>query len=232
MHQKLRLIFFTLLGILGIHGNAFAGDDEVKDLGMLPGDFSISVGAGKNKFFHDEFELVAPYMANLSLDYVLFKNFELGIEYAPVFFSDRNTVNFVNTAPNVDRNFGGMQCIGGNLKYGIYNDYGVLAYLSAGGKYSLLDRNQYTEGNFREIDGEGYYFSGGIGVRYQLGNEHGDVFPWFFEMSVLYTRSQFKVTEYRFNEEVQPKTSSGWNDLDFNGIDVIIRFGYRFRKKN
>ena len=210
---------------------SYAGEDDDKDLGMLRNDFSISIGAGKNKFFEDEFEFVAPYMANLSLDYVLFKNFELGLEYSPVFFSDRSNVNFANTGPAKNRNFGGIQSLGGNLKYGIYNDYGVLAYLTAGGKYAVLDRNQYDEGDLREIDGEGHYFSGGFGVRYQLGNEHGDVFPWFFEMSVLYTRTHFNVLHYSINEEVQPKSSEVWDDMDFNGIDVIIRFGYRFRKK-
>lgn len=229
MSQLISRILFSVM-LLGLVSTVGYAQDE-KDFGLQKNDFSFSIGAGKNKFFHDEYELVAPYMVNVSLDYAFLNKFEVGIEYSPVFFADRSNVNFVNVSAEKNTNFGGIQNLGGNLKYGVYNDYGVLAYLVGGGKYGVLNRNQYIEGDLRELDGEGYSIVAGIGVRYQLGDEYGDVFPWFFEMSLLYSRNTFNITNYTLNEEVQDRRFDSWNDLKYNGLDVVIRFGYRFRKK-
>lgn len=206
--------------------------DEQKDYGMQKGDFSISVGAGKNVYFDEEFEFVAPYMVPVSVNFALMNKLELGLRYAPVFFADRSNVTFEN-ATSVAKNhkFGGVQAFGGDLKYAIYNDYGVMAFISGGGMYNIMNKNEYDAGALVEIDGVGYSILGGIGVRYQLGDDDGDLFPWYFEMALYYSRVKYDITDYKRDSVVQEQTSKRWNDLNFNGLDVTISFGYRFRSK-
>jgi len=206
--------------------------DEQKDYGMQKGDFSISVGAGKNVFFDEEFEFVAPYMLPVSVSLALLNKLEIGVRYAPVFFADRSNVTFENaTSSAKNHKFGGIQAFGGDLKYAIYNDYGVMAFVSGGGMYNILNKNEFDAGLLYEIDGVGYSITGGLGARYQMGDDDGDLFPWYFEMGLYYSRIKYDITNYQLDGVVQPETSRRWNDLNFNGLDVTISFGYRFRSK-
>ncbi|MFT6746798.1 MAG: hypothetical protein ACJAZ2_001142 [Glaciecola sp.] len=221
-----------LMMSLFLFSSVLKAADEQKDYGMQKGDFSISVGAGKNVYFDEEFEFVAPYMVPVSVNFALMNKLELGLRYAPVFFADRSNVTFEN-ATSVAKNhkFGGVQAFGGDLKYAIYNDYGVMAFISGGGMYNIMNKNEYDAGALVEIDGVGYSILGGIGVRYQLGDDDGDLFPWYFEMALYYSRVKYDITDYKRDSVVQEQTSKRWNDLNFNGLDVTISFGYRFRSK-
>lgn len=205
--------------------------DDEKHYGMQKGDFTISFGAGKNIFFDDAFELVAPYMIPVNFGYALANRWEVSLEYSPVFFADRSNVNFENTNALKNHNFGGIQSFGGQVKYAIYNDYGVMAYLAGGGKYNFLNKNEYRDDRLLETAATGYNLTGGVGVRYQLGDDHGDLFPWFFDLGLYYSRIQYDVNSFHQDGVLQPKTESGWNNLSFNGLDVVISFGYRFRSK-
>ena len=80
-------------------------------------------------------------------------------------------------------------------------------------------------------DALSYNWSFGGGIRYQLGNEYDDVFPWFFDISLVYTRYNINTTAYKINTISQPKGEGYWNDLKFGSLDVIMRFGYRLRFK-
>ena len=81
-----------------------------------------------------------------------------------------------------------------------------------------------------EVIGEGYNWSFGGGIRYQLGNEYDDVFPWFFDISLVYTLHNINTTaqnQYYFTT----KGEGIGTDLKFGSLDVIMRFGYRLRFK-
>lgn len=230
MNQRiLNIIFFLLLGVISLP--LAAEEENTDDFGLQAGDFGLSVGAGKNIFFNEEFELVAPYMIPVALNFAVANKVELTAEYMPVFFADRSNVNFENTNALKNHNFGSIQGFGGEVKYAVYNDYGVMAFLSGGGKYNILNKNQYRDDQLQELDGTGYNLTAGLGVRYHLGDEHGDVFPWYFEMGIYYNRIKYEISNYKLDGEVQPTTDSHWNDLNLNGLDVAIRFGYRFRNK-
>ncbi|MFT6717154.1 MAG: hypothetical protein ACJA0Q_001805 [Saprospiraceae bacterium] len=206
--------------------------DEQKNYGMQKGDFSFSVGAGKNVYFDEEFEFVAPYMIPVSINLALMNKLEIGLRYAPVFFADRNNVTFENaTSTAKNHKFGGVQAFGGDVKYAIYNDYGVMAFLSGGGTYNIMSKNEYDNGFLKEIDGVGYSITGGIGARYQLGDDDGDLFPWYFEMGLYCSRMKYDITNFEVDGLVQPNTESRWDDLNFNGLDIVISFGYRFRSE-
>jgi hypothetical protein len=207
-------------------------EEDTKDYGMQKGDFSISVGAGKNVYFDEEFEYVAPYMVPASINFAFVNMLEIGLRYVPVFFADRSNVTFENaTSSAKNHNFGGVQSFGSDLKYAVYNDYGVMAFVSAGGMYNLMNKNEFDNGLLNEIKGEGYSITGGAGARYQMGDDDGDLFPWYFEMGLYYSRIKYEISDYQLEGVVQPKTESHWNDLNFNGLDVAISFGYRFRSK-
>lgn len=231
MITKQILTKLTCFLLLVLTSNAAFSEEDEKDFGMQKGDFSISIGGGKNVFFDDEFDLVAPYLVPGALNFALTNKLEIGLEYAPTFFADRNNVNFGATSAAKNHQFGGIQAFGGDLKYAVYNDYGVMAYFSGGGKYASLDKNQYNEGELQELDGTGRIISIGAGVRYQLGDEDGDVFPWFFDLGIFYTRSHYAISSYKTDGNLQPTTDSHYQDLNFGGLDVVLRFGYRFRKK-
>lgn len=230
MNQGFRKISSLILVAFFSFLSPLMAEDE-DFLGMRAGDLSFSVGAGKNIYFDDAFELVAPYMVPVSLNYAIFNKLEIGLDYSPVFFADRSNVNFENTNALKNHNFGGIQSFGGNLRYAVYNDYGVMAYLSGGGKYNILDKNEYKDDHLLETDADGYNITVGLGVKYQLGDDHGDLFPWFFNMGIYYSRIKYDISSFRRDEALQPQTESGWNDLNFNGLDVVISFGYRFRSK-
>jgi hypothetical protein len=104
-------------------------------------------------------------------------------------------------------------------------------YIQVNGGYSSLHKKQYIGGDFKELVGEGYNWSLAGGLRYQLGNMYDDVFPWFFDFSLAYTRFNIQIDKYAVNNEIQPETESSWNDLKFGSIDVVIRIGYRIRFK-
>ena len=103
--------------------------------------------------------------------------------------------------------------------------------MQAGGGYTLLHKKQLIIGDLNELIGDGYSYSFGGGLRYQLGNEYNDVYPWFFDFSLVYTRFNFLISEYTINGETQPASNKSWTPLNFGSIDVILRLGYRFRKK-
>lgn len=205
--------------------------EEDEDFGMQQGDFSISVGGGKNIYFQDEFEFVAPYMVPVSLGFAVHDKVELALEYTPVFFADRSNVNFAPTTAAKNHNYGNIHAFGGDVKYAVYNDYGVMAYFSGGGKYNIMDKNQYNNGTLEELDGTGNSIVLGFGVRYQLGDDQGDLFPWFFDIGIYYSRITYNISSFKSDGVLQPMSNSHYDPLKFNALDVAIRFGYRFRTK-
>lgn len=230
--SKPQIIAWLTMSLL-LFSCALKAADEQKDYGMQKGDFSVSVGAGKNVFFDDEFKFVAPYMVPLSLNLAVMNKLEIGLRYVPVFFADRSNVTFENaTTAEKNHKFGGLQTFGGDLKYAVYNDYGVMAFVSGGGMYNLLNKNEFDDGQLRELDGVGYSIVGGIGARYQLGDDDGDLFPWYFEMGLYYSRIKYDIIDNKLDGVVEPETAERWNDLNFNGLDIAISFGYRFRSKS
>jgi len=228
---KIKIISWLVMSLL-LFSFATKAEDDKKFYGMQKGDLSFSVGAGKNVFFDGEFEFVAPYMIPVSINIAFLDKMEIGLRYAPVFFADRSNVTFENVSAAKNHNFGGVQAFGGDLKYAIYNDYGVMAFISGGGMYNILNKNEYKNDYLHEINGQGYSVAGGIGARYQLGDDDGDLYPWYFEMGLYYSRVKYSITDYRLDEVVQPQTAERWNDMNFNGLDVTISFGYRLRSKN
>lgn len=231
--NKPQMYVVLVMSLFMLFSNAvISAEDKQKDYGMQKGDFSISVGAGKNVFFDEEFEFVAPYMIPVSVNFAFINKMEIGLRYAPVFFADRSNVTFENVTAAKNHNFGGIQAFGGDIKYAIYNDYGVMAFLSGGGMYNILDKNEYKDDYLHEIDGTGYSILVGLGARYQLGDDDGDLFPWYFEMGIYYSRVKYDISNYRLDEVVQPESAERWNDLNFNGLDVTLSFGYRFRSKS
>jgi hypothetical protein len=229
--NKSHIVAWLMMSLF-LFSSVLKAADEQKDYGMQKGDFSISVGAGKNVYFDEEFEFVAPYMVPVSMNITFMNKFEIGLRYAPVFFADRSNVTFENaTSTAKNHKFGGIQAFGGDLKYAIYNDYGVMAFISGGGMYNIMNKHEFDSGTLVEIDGTGHSFVGGIGARYQLGDDDGDLFPWYFEMALYYSRIKYNINDYKRDGLVQDQTSERWNDLNFNGLDVTISFGYRFRSK-
>ena len=205
--------------------------EESSNKGLQKGDLSVSLGAGKTVLFHKQFETVAPYLLTANIEYAFLNSLEVGLEYTPLFFANKSNVDFNNASALKNHNFGGIQIGGLNVKYNVYNDYGVAAYFSGGIKYSVLDKNTYIDGQLHEIDGKGLNYNLGFGVRYYLGDEYGDVYPWYFDMGIFYSRFNQDVLNYKLESVVQPKTDPNWGSLSYNSLDVVIRFGYRFRLK-
>lgn len=223
---KVLLLFFVFTLF---NQTVFAAD--ANDKGLQQGDLSFSIGAGKNILFHQQFETTAPFLLSVNVDYAIFNAFELGLTYTPIFFANKSNVDFNNASALKNQNNGGIQVGGLSLKYNIYNDYGVVAYLAGSTTYGVLDKKSYKDGQLYEIDGSGINYGLGLGVRYYLGDEYGDVYPWYFDMGVYINRLNQKVSNFRLDGEVQAKTDSNWGDLHYNGLDVVIKFGYRFRLK-
>ncbi len=226
-----RRFLLLIVFLSGIQSNSFAGDTEEDSYGMRKGDLAVSIGGGKNIYFDPEFDLVAPYMIPVALDFAVADKVEIGVEYTPVFFADRSNVNFVTTGSEKNHNFGNIHAMGLEAKYALYNDYGVMAYAGAGGKYNVMSKNQFVSGVLNEIKGTGHSIVLGLGVRYQLSDVEGDVYPWYFEMGLNFSKIKYEISDYMRDGATLPLTSVGWNDLNFTALDVAIRFGYRFRKK-
>jgi len=200
---------------------------------ILPKDFSISIGAGKNRFFEDrEFVLAAPIEVPVLLNFGIFKNTELGVEFAPLLFNDKSAYNLSTEYDSTINHFGGnILSFNANIQHSLINTFRLSAYIQLAGGYTALHKKQLIIGDLNELIGDGYSYSLGGGLRYQLGNEYNDVYPWFFDFSLVYTRYDFTISKYAINGINQPTINKSWSPLNFGSIDVILRFGYRFRKK-
>jgi len=218
------ILFFILISF----SHLFSQDETT-----LPKDITISVGAGKNRFYEEkEFILAAPLEAPILINIGIFKNTEIGFEFSPVFFNDKSAYNLSTEIDSTRNHFGGnILSYNAHLQHSLMNTFRMSAYIQAGGGYSALHKKQIIIGDLNELIGSGYSYTFGGGLRYQLGNEYDDVFPWFFDFSLVYTKFNFKISEYSVDGKSQPKSSESWDPLKFGSIDVILRFGYRFRKK-
>ena len=205
---------------------------QQNDESLIAKDLTISIGAGKNKFFEErEFELTAPLEVPTQLNLGLSKKLEIGLEWSPIIFNDRFSYNIFNSDSLRSVHKGGINNGIFNIQYSMNNNYRMNGYIQAGGGYTYLHKKQWIIGDLNELIGEGYNWSIGGGLRYQLGNIYDDVFPWFFDVSLAYTRFNINITEFSINEVLEPKESPSWQDLNFGSIDVLLRFGYRFRVK-
>lgn len=208
---------------------------QKKSESLKGGDITFSLGAGKNRFLETEedgkFLIAAPIELPINLNVGINKKLEIGAEWAPIIFNDKSSYNF-DGYDSTKNKFGGyLQSMNLNLLYSLNNNYRMNGYIQVNGGYSSLHKKQYIGGDFNELVGEGYNWSLGGGLRYQLGNMYDDVFPWFFDFSLAYTRFNIQIDKYAVNNEIQPETESAWNDLKFGSIDVVIRIGYRIRFK-
>lgn len=200
---------------------------------VLPKDVTISIGAGKSRFYEDrEFILAAPLEVPILLNFGIFKNTELGLEFAPLFFNDKSAYNLSTEIDSTKNHFSGnILSFNSKIQHSLINTLRLSAYVQAGGGYTLLHKKQLIIGDLNELIGDGYSYSFGGGLRYQLGNEYNDVYPWFFDFSLVYTRFNFLISEYTINGKTQPTSDQSWTPLNFGSIDVILRLGYRFRNK-
>lgn len=205
------------------------GQDEA----TLPKDVTISIGAGKNRFFEErEFVLAAPLSVPFLINVGIFKNTEFGVEFNPIFFNDRSAYNLSTTVDSTRNHFSGnLLNFNGNIQHSIVNNFRMSGYVKAGLGYSALHKKQWIVGKYNELLGSGYNYSFGGGLRYQLGNEYDDVFPWYFDFSILYTGFNLKIDNFLIDDVRQPASNDSWDPLKFGSIDVILRLGYRFRKK-
>lgn len=207
-------------------------DAYSQDESLLGKDFTISIGATKNRFFEDrEFEVAVPIELPILFNFAINKHFEIGLEASPMIFNDRSNFDF-NGIDSLRNHFGGfMQNYNGLVQYSLNNNYRFNGYAQAGYGYSFLHKKQWIRGDLSEVIGNGTNWSIGGGLRYQMGNMYDDVFPWFFDFSLAYTKYNLVISNYKVNGEQQPKTSNTWDDLKFGSIDVTFRIGYRFRSK-
>ena len=198
-------------------------------------DVTISFGAGKNRFLESEengkFLIAAPIELPVNINLGISKKVEIGAEWSPIIFNDKSSYNFEGYDSTKNKFGGYLQSMNLNLLYSLNNSYRMNGYIQLNGGYSFLHKKQYVSGDFDELVGEGYNWSFGGGLRYQLGNMYDDVFPWFFDFSLVYTRFNLQINKYAIDNVIQPKTESSWNDLKFGSIDVVIRIGYRIRLK-
>lgn len=203
------------------------------DLALKQGDISISFGAGSNRYLESEnFTTTTPLEAPIELNVGLNKYFEVGTEWSITFFNNKTqngTTRNIDTTKN--KSIGNMINYSGSIKYSLNNNYRSNGYLVAGGGFSDLNKRTWIGGKFHEQYGEGYNWMIGGGLRYQLGNMYDDVFPWFFDFSLTYTRYKHGIMQFLVDNELQPRVESGWDDLNFGSIDVAIRIGYRIRYK-
>lgn len=204
-----------------------------QDETTLPKDITISIGAGKNRFYEErEFLLAAPLEAPILVNFGIFKNTEIGIEVSPIFFNDKSAYNLSTQYDSTKNHFGGsIISYNALVQHSLLNTFRMSGYLQAGGGYSSLHKKQLIVGDLTEVIGSGYSYTFGGGLRYQLGNEYDDVFPWFFDFSLVYTKFNFEISEYAIDGVSQPKNNESWDPLKFGSVDVVLRFGYRFRKK-
>ncbi|MBL55935.1 MAG: hypothetical protein CMP61_01985 [Flavobacteriales bacterium] len=205
---------------------------QTNDEALLGKDITLSIGAGKNKFFENyQFELAAPLEVPINLNIGINKQIEIGLEWSPLLFNDKSPYSFEGYDSTRNQFAGNLQNSNLNFQYSLNNYYRMNGYFQVNGGYSYLHKKQWIAGDLNEVIGEGYNWSFGGGIRYQLGNEYDDVFPWFFDISLVYTRYNINTTAYKINTISQPKGEGYWNDLKFGSLDVIMRFGYRLRFK-
>lgn len=221
--MKHKLLVISLLIFLNFFG---------QEPTLQGGDFTVSIGAAKNRFFEEDFDLFAPFSLPVSIGYGINKHVELNMLYNPTIFDDRSSVDLSVSTQARNERLGGIQSFGAGGKVSTFNDLGMLGFLEFGSLFSLLDQQQYINGVFHERNGSGYQLFGGFGLRYQLGNEYGDIYPWYFEISVLWTQHIYEIDDYRIEGEVQPRTDDDWESLNFGSIDAAIKVGYRLRTRN
>ena len=210
----------------------FSANTVAQDLdeAILKGDLTVSLGGGKNRYYIQESQLFAPLSIPLSVNYAFFKFFDVGVMYQPSFFNDRSNADFMRGETAKNQSLGGVQSAGFNSKISLFNENGIFGFMEMGLLYSELKKNQFIEGVFHEKHGTGRQIMGGFGVRYHLGDEFGTIYPWFFEISGLWSRHTYNIHTFRIEGETQPSTDSNWQDLKFGALDINIKFGYRFRK--
>lgn len=221
--------------LLIVFFSCFYGYSQNKDESLKGKDITFSIGAGKNRFLEKEedgeFLISAPIELPISMNIGISKKVEIGAEWAPIIFNDKSSYNFEGYDSTKNKFGGYLQSMNLNLLYSLNNNYRMNGYLQLNGGYSSLHKKQFISGKLNELVGEGYNWSLGGGLRYQLGNMYDDVFPWFFDFSLVYTRFNIQIDKYAINNVIQAKTESSWNDLKFGSIDVVIRIGYRIRFK-
>lgn len=208
---------------------------QKKSESLKGSDITFSLGAGKNRFLEKEeegkFLIAAPIELPINMNIGISKKVEIGAEWSPIIFNDRSSYNFEGYDSTKNKFGGYLQSMNLNLLYSLNNNYRMNGYLQLNGGYSALHKKQFVGGKLNELVGEGYNWSFGGGLRYQLGNMYDDVFPWFFDFSLVYTRFNLQIDRYAIDNVIQPETESSWNDLKFGSIDVVIRIGYRIRFK-
>ena len=208
---------------------------QKKSESLKGSDITFSLGAGKNRFLETEedgeFLIAAPIELPINMNIGISKKVEIGTEWSPIIFNDRSSYNFEGYDSTKNKFGGYLQSMNLNLLYSLNNNYRMNGYIQVNGGYSSLHKKQYIGGDFNELVGEGYNWSLAGGLRYQLGNMYDDVFPWFFDFSLVYTRFNLQIDRYAIDNVIQPETESSWNDLKFGSIDVVIRIGYRIRFK-
>jgi len=223
--KNIALILLTFTGLFAY--------PQGKDESLKGKDFTFSIGAGKNKFFEkqnrEEFLIAAPLELPLNLNVGLNKKIEVGAEWTPIVFNDKSQYNFDGYDSTMNKFGGHLQSMNFNFQYSLNNTYRMNGYIQLNGGYSLLHKKQWISGDLNELVGDGYNYSIAGGLRYQLGNMYDDVFAWFFDFSVSYTRFNIKIEKYAIDNVLQPKGENSWNDLKFGSIDVVMRIGYRFR---
>ena len=214
---------------------SLSGYTQQKDESLKGKDITFSIGAGKNKFFEkqnqEEFLIAAPIELPINFNVGLSKKIEIGAEWTPIVFNDKSPYNFDGYDSTMNKFGGHLQSMNFNIQYSLNNNYRMNGYVQLNGGYSALHKKQSISGDLNELVGEGYNWSLAGGLRYQLGNMYDDVFPWFFDFSLAYTRFNIQIDKYAINNILQPPGESSWNDLKFGSIDVVMRIGYRFRFK-
>lgn len=214
---------------------SLSGYTQQKDESLKGKDITFSIGAGKNKFFEkqnqEEFLIAAPIELPINFNVGLSKKIEIGAEWTPIVFNDKSPYNFDGYDSTMNKFGGHLQSMNFNIQYSLNNNYRMNGYVQLNGGYSALHKKQWISGVLNELVGEGYNWSLAGGLRYQLGNMYDDVFPWFFDFSLAYTRFNIQIDKYAIGGVLQPPGESSWNDLKFGSIDVVMRIGYRFRFK-
>jgi hypothetical protein len=214
---------------------SLSGYTQQKDESLKGKDITFSIGAGKNKFFEkqnqEEFLIAAPIELPINFNVGLSKKIEIGAEWTPIVFNDKSPYNFDGYDSTMNKFGGHLQSMNFNIQYSLNNNYRMNGYVQLNGGYSALHKKQSISGDLNELVGEGYNWSLAGGLRYQLGNMYDDVFPWFFDFSLAYTRFNIQIDKYAINNILQPPGESSWNDLKFGSIDVVMRIGYRLRFK-
>lgn len=214
---------------------SLSGYAQQKDESLKGKDITFSIGAGKNKFFEkqnqEEFLIAAPIELPINFNIGLSKKIEIGAEWTPIVFNDKSPYNFDGYDSTMNKFGGHLQSMNFNIQYSLNNNYRMNGYIQLNGGYSALHKKQWVSGDLTELFGEGYNWSLAGGLRYQLGNMYDDVFPWFFDFSLAYTRFNIQIDKYAIDGVIQPEGERSWNDLKFGSIDVVMRIGYRLRFK-